>query len=201
MSIDPYQAAQRGDLAGLRSYVASGGALHPPKSGQLQRTLLHVAIESGQTEAARLLIESGADVDAADYRGARPLHYAAGMGLVAIVDLLLDRVDRPGALNAFGETPLHALAAGGGLATEDDQVRIVRRLIDVGVPADSSGNAGRAPLWYAAARGKGKVVAELLQAGADPDRRAAGTLGSPADVATGTAVPRFTRGPRTSGEA
>jgi ankyrin repeat protein len=185
MAVDPYQAARSGDLAGLRAYAAGGGELDARRPGQLQRTPLHVAIESGQPGAARLLIELGADIHAADYRDARPLHYAAQTGLLAIVELLLDRGAEPAALNCFGETALHRLAAGGGLAPEEDQVRIARRLVAAGVPADGSGNAGRTPLWYAAARGKALVAAALLAAGADPARRADGDLGSPADVATG----------------
>jgi ankyrin repeat protein len=194
MGVDLYQAARSGDLAGLRSYAASGGELNARRPGQLQRTALHVAIESGQGDAARVLIELGADIRAADYRGARPLHYAAGMGHLAVVEMLLDRGAEPGALNIFGETALHSLAAGGGLASEDDKVCLVRRLIAAGVPADAVGNAGRTPLWYAAARGKAAVAAAPLRAGADPARRTGGKLGSAADVATGGVVELLRRG-------
>jgi ankyrin repeat protein len=194
MAVDPYQAARSGDLAGLRFYATGGGALDARRPGQFQRTPLHVAIESGQAAAARLLIELGADVHAADYRDARPLHYAAGMGLLAIVELLLDRGAEPGALNVFGETALHSLAAGGGLAPEDDQVRIAQRLVAASVPVDATGNAGRTPLWYAAARGKAGVAAALLEAGADPARRAGGELGSPAEVASGAVTSLLRRG-------
>lgn len=183
MAVDPYQAARVGDLAGLRSYAENGGIVDIIMPGQLQRTPLHVAIESAQIGAARLLIELGANVGAGDYRAQRPLHYAAGMGLLSVVELILDRGAEPGALDVFGETALHRVASGGGKAPEGDQVRIARRLLASGIPPDAVGNAGRTPLWYAAVRGKVALAVALLEAGADPGRRAAGELGTPADVA------------------
>src|SRR5581483_10324624 len=193
-AVDPYQAASSGDLAGLRSYAAGGGELDARRPGQLQRTPLHVAIEAGQVAAARLLIELGGGCQ----RRGLPGHPSAPLrrrdGAPRGRGVAPRSGAEPGALDCFGETALHALAAGGGLAPEDDQVRIARRLVAAGVAADAAGNAGRAPLWYAAARGKAGVAAALLEAGADPGRRADGELGSPAEAASGAAAALPRRG-------
>ena len=44
------------------------------------RTPLHFACGFAHDEIARLLIESGANVEATDSKGNTPLHYAAGYG-------------------------------------------------------------------------------------------------------------------------
>ena len=61
------------------------------------RTPLHIACENGQVDAARLLLEKGAEVDRADKDGATPLFIACWNGHVDVARLLLDNgaeVDR-----------------------------------------------------------------------------------------------------------
>ena len=67
---------------------------------------LYIACQKGQVEAARLLLENGAEVDQADKDGATPLFAACENGHVDAARLLLDKgadVDR--ATNR-GDTPL-----------------------------------------------------------------------------------------------
>ncbi len=194
MAIDPHGAAREGKVAALRAFVGGGGDINFRGRGQLDRTPLHVAIESKKVAAARLLIELGADVNAEDYRKAAPLHYAAGVGLDVLVEILLQRGADPKAVNTFGSTALHEIAGGGGTAPERGQVRIVRLLLAAGAEVDATENAGRTPLWYAAARGKVAVAELLLGAGADPSKRAAGEQGTPKDVAAGNEVARLLGG-------
>jgi len=188
MTIDPHAAARNGDAAALRAFIRGAGDIDSRGRGQLERTPLHMAIEFGQVSVARLLIRLGADVNARDYRKTQPLHVAAEVGQSAIVKLLLDRGADPMALDTFGESPIHCIAQGGGLASETVQVRIIRQLLAAGASADAIGNAGRTPLWYAATRGKVKVVKALLHAGADSSKRAHGELGTPQDAAAGNPV-------------
>ncbi|MDT8286529.1 MAG: ankyrin repeat domain-containing protein [Elusimicrobiales bacterium] len=54
-------------------------------------TPLHSAAYFGAVDAARLLIEHGADVNARAYLGATPLHFAAGMGRTRMVQFLLEK--------------------------------------------------------------------------------------------------------------
>lgn len=63
------------------------------KAGQWgDRTPLHVAASAGHTEIARLLLDSGADVNARDQGdNATPLHWAAGEGHLETAKLLVER--------------------------------------------------------------------------------------------------------------
>ncbi len=72
---------------------------------EAEETPLHWAAEHGLYTIAQKLIENGADVDAPDQFGRRPLHRA--VPYVDLVTLLIDSgadVDRP---DMFGRTPLH----------------------------------------------------------------------------------------------
>jgi len=56
-----------------------------------QKTGLHWAAETDQVESARLLIDSGSDIEALTSWGATPLEWAANMGSTKVGDLLLER--------------------------------------------------------------------------------------------------------------
>lgn len=56
---------------------------------QYHKTGLHWAAETDQVETARLLIDSGADIEALTSWGATPLEWAANMGSTKVGDLLL----------------------------------------------------------------------------------------------------------------
>ncbi len=60
MTVDLHAAARTGDVAALTLGAASGLDLNA--QDKLRRTPLHLAAWSGQTEALRLLISSGASV-------------------------------------------------------------------------------------------------------------------------------------------
>ncbi|GAA6016248.1 hypothetical protein JCM10207_000444 [Rhodosporidiobolus poonsookiae] len=53
-------------------------------------TPLHSAAMKGEVEAAQILIDNGADLDAADVDGNTPLHYASSYGKLSVVKLLID---------------------------------------------------------------------------------------------------------------
>ena len=55
------------------------------------KTGLHWAAETDQGDVARLLIDSGAEIDAKTAWGASPLDWAATMGSNRVADLLLSR--------------------------------------------------------------------------------------------------------------
>ena len=107
-----------------------------------RRTALHSAAENGHEEVVSLLLESGADKDAADLSGYTALHFAAGA--------LHPRTDR---------TPLAPLG----------DKEMVRLLLAAGVDKDVAGSGGMTALHWAAANGDNEIVQLLLESGADKD--------------------------------
>eukprot|EP00873_Tetraselmis_striata_P037298 jgi/Tetstr1/457562/TSEL_044131.t2 len=84
------RAAAAGDMAEVRSYLTDGGDVNLRSLFQSQ--LLHIAAREGQHDVVRLLLDSGADVNALDYAGMRrtALHWACQQGHVRVVEELVD---------------------------------------------------------------------------------------------------------------
>jgi len=75
--------------------------------GSYRETALHQAIWSAHEAVARLLVEKGADVNAKNGEvKVTALHRAAGMGLDALVQLLLDHKAATDAAKSDGMTAL-----------------------------------------------------------------------------------------------
>ena len=78
---------------------------------QLKAADLFDAIRSGDAEAAKALLDAGADVNAAGALGATPLHDAVWNGRADLVTLLLDRKADVNARHLeAGSTPLQYAA-------------------------------------------------------------------------------------------
>ncbi|MDD9899980.1 MAG: ankyrin repeat domain-containing protein [Alphaproteobacteria bacterium] len=139
---------------------------------RLNLKLLRAVDESHDEKHARLLIDSGADVNA--YNG-EILFSAADCALAGTVEYLL----QAGAdVNARydGQAPLHAAARHtrvcsprwGGEYVYTGKVSTVKKLIKWGADVNVVDTHGETPLHYAARAGFGRVVSLLLRAGADP---------------------------------
>jgi ankyrin repeat protein len=70
-------------------------------------TALHDAVEDDDVEAVRQLVEEGADVEALDEQGWRPLHIAACDGRVEVARTLLEAGADVQAATAAGWRPLY----------------------------------------------------------------------------------------------
>ena len=117
-------------------------------------------------------VEWGAALDAGDYYGYSPLHWAVRSGHVDVVRLLLDR---GAALDVKGSrrmTPLHWAVIRG-------HVDVVRLLLDRGAALDVRDLEGRTPLDRAAMNGHVDVVRLLLDRGATLDVRRGGLRRTP----------------------
>jgi ankyrin repeat protein len=174
-------------------------------------TALHLAAAGLWTGVVDLLLESGADPNAENRRGARPLHYACDprpklggtwdpTAQASVIEMLvrhgaeINRGDRGGA------TPLHR-------AVRARSVAAVRQLLALGARTDCVlAKLGSSPL-HLAARPTGAggtagalaeqlgIVALLLQHGADP--AASDVDGrTPSDRATNVRVREALQGPR-----
>lgn len=98
---DPlHEAATDGDLVRMRALLRAGNALHR-------------AAAAGHDAVITALAQAGADVDASDSRGMRPIDHAARHGHVDAIQALVlvgAAVDAP---SAGGSTPLHVAATAG----------------------------------------------------------------------------------------
>lgn len=68
-------------------------------------TPLHIAALIGDRQAARLVLQAGANVNAKGDMSASPLHYAVMSGHAQVAELLLRHGADPDAQNELGSTP------------------------------------------------------------------------------------------------
>lgn len=139
-------AVNRDDVAEVRALLAAGAAVDerfPILNGfNDDHTALLVAARDGHTEIARLLLESGADVNATEPTfGAVPLHKAVYNGHVALTRMIASwpgvDLNFQGATNGY--TPLHDSLWHG---YED----CARALLDAGAALHLVGHDGKTPL-------------------------------------------------------
>jgi ankyrin repeat protein len=136
---------------------------------------------------ARALLENGADVNAENRRGARPLHYAADGGPVfrawnpeaqaGMIAFLIENGANPNALDKSGVAPLHR-------AVRQRCPSAVDSLLRNGAAVRLKNKSGSTPLHLAVQNtGRGgtgspeskacqrEIITLLLKAGADPQDR------------------------------
>jgi len=155
-----HSAAKRGLPKIALVLIRRGANVNAHRPDRLD-TPLHFA---SNVEVAGVLIEHGAEVEALDWSGRTPLHWAAQFGLVDVADLLIQSgagVDRQG---KDGATPLHWAARGG-------HHEVARLLLARGAKPDAKDHEGCTPLHFGAWRGKLEAVEVLLRVGANPSIR------------------------------
>ena len=121
-------------------------------------------VQRPDLDTARLILESGADVNLGTGGYGTALFRAAYSNHVDVVRLLLEfraEVDRR---DVYGKTPLIA-------ASEEGHDEVVRVLLDAGAAIDASEEQGRRALYYACIAGHTSTVQLLLERGADVSAR------------------------------
>jgi len=108
-TVDIWTAAGTGNIEAIKQHLEAGTDVDAkePAGGS---TPLMVAALVGQTEAAKLLIEKGANINARSNDGATALHAAAFFCHTEILKLLLGKGAVVNAKNIRGETPLDSVA-------------------------------------------------------------------------------------------
>jgi ankyrin repeat protein len=130
-------------------------------------TALHYAVENGDVELARMLLDAGADPAAQNRYGVGPLHIGALNGDAAVVGLLLEHGADPNAALPEGETALMTAARGGDVATLD-------ALLAAGAEVGTrEGWKAQTALMWAAAENNAAAVERLLAAGGERDAASA----------------------------
>ena len=112
----------------------------------------------------RRLLQSGADVNAAQPDGATALHWAAYHGDADLAALLLEAGADAASANRNGSTPLW-------LAASQGDAPMIEALLAGGADANEPLPLGRRPLMLAARAGSVDAVRALLSGGADPNAK------------------------------
>ena len=120
------------------------------------------AARMGYLAVVRLLLEAGADQDAAEEEGWTALHYASGNLHLEVVRELLAAKAHMDAGTQEGWRPLH-------LASYFGRRPVVEELLSAGADKDAATGRGQTALHMACENGCLEVVRELLAAGADMD--------------------------------
>ena len=181
------EAAAQGNSQASIALLKAGA--DPNARGLQQRTPLHLATKGGHPSIVAELLDRGADPNVRDLGHATPLQVAAESGDLRIVAALLDAGADANARDPQQRTPLH-------LATESSHPSVVAELLDQGADPNADDldhitplhlavwnqdeevreallSAGAMDLWTplheAAAQGSTKQIAELLNAGANPN--------------------------------
>ena len=119
-------------------------------------TPLHLASKRGQMEAARMLVEHGADLTAQNKDGGTPLHLASQAGQVDVARILIECGADLTAQNKDGASPLH-------LASQTEQVAVVRMLIEHGGNVIAQDKDGWNPLHLALSGGRVELVRIFIE--------------------------------------
>ncbi|XP_014679106.1 PREDICTED: putative ankyrin repeat protein RF_0381 [Priapulus caudatus] len=131
------------------------------KEATVRMNSLYMAACSGQLDIVRLLLEAGANANAADSYGVTSLHIAACPGRLDIMRLLLEAGADPNvAETKSGDTPLM-------WAVTEGEEAVVRMLLSHGADANAADSYGQTSLYHAACFGRLDIVRLLLEAGAD----------------------------------
>lgn len=154
--------AARGGFTDTCALLLDRGARASQRS-ELGETALHAAVSCDEPSArlARLVLEDGVDVNAADDAGRTAMHCAATNGDLAVCDVLQRFGADPNARDGDGATPLHLLAP----SEVHGAAGACEFLLSCGAAAEATDDAGLTPLEIARAAGDGaEATAAVLEA-------------------------------------
>ena len=151
-------AAENNDSAAIRSLLRQRVHVNAPQVDGM--TAIHWVAYHDNLKTTELLVDAGANVQAANRYGVTPLSLACTNGNTAIVELLLVAGADPNTTLRGGETVLMTAARTGKLGP-------VRALLSRGAKVNAKERKGQTALMWAAADGHVAVVKELIKAGAE----------------------------------
>ena len=138
--LDVFDSAAVGRTRGLEELLDAEPALATSWSPD-GFTALHLAAFFGQPDAARILLERGAEVNVVARNASihvTPLHSAAAGSHAEIVKLLLEHGADPNAAQDGGFTPLHS-------AAQNDDRESVEALLEAGADPSLASDEGKTP--------------------------------------------------------
>ena len=109
-----FEAIESGDAAALAALLAADADVDEIDFHQYQATPLAHACDRGATAMVQALLAAGAEPDAADADGQRPLHLALRHGIPALVQALIEAGANPFLRDRAGRCPADWAPAGTG---------------------------------------------------------------------------------------
>ena len=142
---------------------------------------LHVAVFAGSESLVSFLMSKGADPSIRDDKNQTPLHYAAILGHLGILRLLLKSKTLVNMTDYMDRSALHSLIAQAARnawesasytkPSEDVYLAIIHELVRGGADINSRDARGSTPLHEAISTTSLRMTRKLLQLGADPNAR------------------------------
>ncbi len=159
--------ARRGSTEVAQLLISAGADVNGRDAYAINSwSVLHYAVEYGQADVAKLLIENGARINDDSNDGGTPLFVAARQGNSEMVDLLIKHGADLGATGPASQTALH-------MAIQSGDLKTVQLLLAKGVDVNSRTTAGSYPgqsaLHMSALAGQVKIAELLLINGAEID--------------------------------
>jgi ankyrin repeat protein len=162
-SLPLVDAVRAGSAANVRALLKQQVDVNSPLPDGT--TALHWAAHSNATELARLLIDAGANANAANRYGETPLSLAVTTGNPALAAMLLKAGADPNTTVGDGETILMMAAQAGNAET-------IKALVTYGANVNAAEKwQGQTPLMYAAIQNNADAVRLLAEVGADINAR------------------------------
>ena len=155
-----HEAALNGKLEKAETLIKANPELVFNQHSYAEQAPLHLAVEYGNVDVAKLLLANKADVEAKAHGGWTPLLNAVFGGNKAAVELLLDHHADVNVKEDAGRTPLHVVA-------ENGYTEIARLLLAHKAEINARNGDGMTPLHVAAAIGYKETVLLLLGNNAD----------------------------------
>jgi len=138
--------------------TAQGGA--DENGTDKEMATLHTAVEEGNIDVVKSLLERGADINSLNGDDKTPLAIAAYKGSVEVVRLLIERGAEVDSRDKWDWTALHE-------ASRHGHVEVARILIDHGANVNARQKRLRTPINLSAANDQLDIVKLLLERGAD----------------------------------
>ena len=155
-----HEAALNGKLEKAAALIKANPELVFDQHSYAEQAPLHLAVEYGNLDVAKLLLANKADVEAKAHGGWTPLLNAVFGGNKAVVELLLDHHADVNVKEEVGRTPLH-------VAAENGYTEIAKVLLAHKAEVNARNHDGMTPLHVTAALGTKDMVVLLLGNNAD----------------------------------